>query len=57
MPPHLSPAYAQLDLRAGAFPVAEQVAGEVLSLPIFPGITEGEVEQVVEGVCSWFDRG
>jgi dTDP-4-amino-4,6-dideoxygalactose transaminase len=56
-PPHLSKAYAHLGFGKGSFPVAEQLAEEVLSLPIFPGITAGQVEQVVEGVRSWFDRG
>ena len=39
-PPHLSPAYAALGYRRGAFPVAERLAAELLSLPIFPGISE-----------------
>jgi dTDP-4-amino-4,6-dideoxygalactose transaminase len=56
-PPHLSKAYAHLGFGKGSFPVAEQLAEEVLSLPIYPGITAGQVEQVVEGVRSWFDRG
>jgi len=56
-PPHLSRAYAHLGRPAGSFPVAEAVAREALSLPIFPGITELELEQVVEGVRSWFPVG
>jgi dTDP-4-amino-4,6-dideoxygalactose transaminase len=56
-PPHLSKAYAHLGWPPGSFPVAEDVAREVLSLPIFPGITEVEIEQVVEGVRSWFRIG
>jgi dTDP-4-amino-4,6-dideoxygalactose transaminase len=53
-PPHLSEAYRQLGYAKGSFPVAERTAGQCLSLPIFPGITEAQVEQVVEGVDSWF---
>jgi dTDP-4-amino-4,6-dideoxygalactose transaminase len=53
-PPHLSEAYRQLGYTEGSFPVAERIAKECLSLPIFPGITEVQVEQVVEGVRSWF---
>lgn len=56
-PPHLSEAYKHLGLRAGAFPVAERLSREVLSLPMFPGITAAQVEQVVESVRAWFTRG
>ena len=54
-PVHLSPAYASLGLRAGAFPVAEALAGELLSLPVYPGMTDGQVERVVETVRAFFD--
>jgi dTDP-4-amino-4,6-dideoxygalactose transaminase len=53
-PPHLSKAYEHLGYGEGSFPVAERIAREALSLPIFPGITESQVEQVVEAVRSWF---
>jgi dTDP-4-amino-4,6-dideoxygalactose transaminase len=56
-PPHLSGAYAHLGFAPGAFPVAERVAQEVLSLPMFPGITDAQVERVIETVRSWFARG
>jgi dTDP-4-amino-4,6-dideoxygalactose transaminase len=56
-PPHLTGAYAGLGLGAGAFPVAERVARTCLSLPIFPGMTEVQVEATVAGVRSFFDRG
>lgn len=56
-PVHLSPAYASLGYAPGAFPVAEQVAREGLSLPIFPGISEAQLTAVVEGVRAYFSRG
>lgn len=56
-PPPLSPAYASLGLSFGAFPVAEAVASEALSLPIFPGISDGEVEAVIEAASDFFGRG
>jgi dTDP-4-amino-4,6-dideoxygalactose transaminase len=55
VPPHLSPAYERLGLREGSFPVAERLALECLSLPIFPGITEGELGRVAEAVAAFFD--
>jgi dTDP-4-amino-4,6-dideoxygalactose transaminase len=53
-PPHLSDAYRHLGYIEGAFPVAERIAREAISLPIFPGITEAQVEYVVESIRAWF---
>jgi dTDP-4-amino-4,6-dideoxygalactose transaminase len=53
-PPHLSAAYEHLGYRAGAFPVAELLARELLSLPMFPGMTESEVEAVTDAVSDYF---
>jgi dTDP-4-amino-4,6-dideoxygalactose transaminase len=50
VPPHLQPAYAQMSLARGAFPVSEAIHDEVLSLPIGPHLTEGEARYVVESV-------
>jgi dTDP-4-amino-4,6-dideoxygalactose transaminase len=55
-PVHLSPAYADLGYSEGAFPVTEALAGEILSLPIYPGITEEQLAAVVDGVVAFFDR-
>lgn len=55
--PHRSQAYAHLGLDEGAFPVAEAIARECLSLPIFPGMTETEQECVVDAIREWFVRG
>jgi len=49
-PIHLSPAYAHLGYRAGAFPVTEALAAEVLSLPIFAGITEAQLTTVAAAI-------
>ena len=56
-PPHLSDAYAQLGYAEGSFPAAERIAREVLSLPMFPGITEAQIGRVVASIRAWFDRG
>jgi dTDP-4-amino-4,6-dideoxygalactose transaminase len=56
-PPHLTPAYASLGKGAGAFPVAETLARECLSLPLFPGISSAQQEWVVESISAYFDRG
>jgi dTDP-4-amino-4,6-dideoxygalactose transaminase len=56
-PPHLSPAYAGLGHRSGAFPVAESLAAELVSLPLFPGISEGQLGWVTDSVKEYFDHG
>ncbi len=47
MPLHLQPVYAELGYGSGDLPVAEQVAREVLSLPMFPELSPVQQEQVV----------
>jgi dTDP-4-amino-4,6-dideoxygalactose transaminase len=47
-PVHLTGAFASLGYGKGAFPVAERIAGEQLSLPLFPEITPEQQERVVE---------
>ncbi|WP_144119823.1 DegT/DnrJ/EryC1/StrS family aminotransferase [Catellatospora sichuanensis] len=46
-PVHLTPAFAGLGYAAGDFPNAEQVATEILSLPLYPQITPEQQEYVV----------
>ena len=53
-PAHLSPAYAGLGYGRGSFPVTEQLASGLLSLPIFPGISESQIAGVVDAVTEYF---
>lgn len=48
IPPHLSEAYRYLGVEKGTFPVTEQYAKEVLSLPLYNGMDEAEVMQVIK---------
>ncbi|MDR2538593.1 MAG: DegT/DnrJ/EryC1/StrS family aminotransferase [Bifidobacteriaceae bacterium] len=48
IPPHLSEAYAFLGYQRGDFPITEQQADQVLSLPLYNGMTEPQVERVIE---------
>jgi dTDP-4-amino-4,6-dideoxygalactose transaminase len=50
VPVHLAGAFAHLDLGPGSFPVTEKAAGEILSLPIYPGISESQQQRVVEAL-------
>lgn len=47
IPPHLQDAYGDLQLGKGAFPLAERMHEEVLSLPMYPTMTKEQVEQVM----------
>jgi dTDP-4-amino-4,6-dideoxygalactose transaminase len=57
VPLHLAPAFEYLGHRSGDFPVAEALAREGISLPMFPGITSEELEAVAAGVRAYFRQG
>jgi dTDP-4-amino-4,6-dideoxygalactose transaminase len=50
IPIHLQPAYSHLGYEHGAFPVAEAVAGRLLSLPLYPEMTDEQVEHVARAL-------
>lgn len=49
-PVHFQPAYRDLGYNKGAFPVAEEYAREILSLPLHPDLTEDEIKSVIQAV-------
>jgi dTDP-4-amino-4,6-dideoxygalactose transaminase len=55
-PLHLQEAAAELGYKRGDFPVTERLATEILSLPIYPELTEAQQEAVVDGVLSFYGR-
>jgi dTDP-4-amino-4,6-dideoxygalactose transaminase len=52
-PIHRQPCYADLGLGPGSLPVAERLAGENCSLPIFPAIEDGQLDEIVAAVRSF----
>ena len=56
-PPHLQGAYSDLGLGRGSFPVAEQLADEVLSLPIGPHLTESAAAEVANVIVQFESNG
>ncbi|HWN21211.1 MAG TPA: DegT/DnrJ/EryC1/StrS family aminotransferase, partial [Gaiellaceae bacterium] len=56
-PVHLATAYAWLGHAEGDFEVAERLATESLSLPVYPGITDAQVETVADAVIRFFAGG
>ncbi|MDD5676342.1 MAG: DegT/DnrJ/EryC1/StrS family aminotransferase, partial [Chitinivibrionales bacterium] len=53
VPLHLQKAYGDLHYAAGDFPVSEKVAGEILSLPMFPELTEEQQNRVVAAIADF----
>jgi len=54
IPVHLQEAYQSLGHKNGSFPLAEMIASTCLSLPIWPGMSEIEVEMVAKKIRSFF---
>jgi dTDP-4-amino-4,6-dideoxygalactose transaminase/acetyltransferase-like isoleucine patch superfamily enzyme len=50
---HLQKAYASMNYGEGAFPVAERVAAEVVSLPMFPQLSEQQQTRVVHEILAF----
>ena len=53
IPLHLQPAYEHLDLAEGTFPVAEAKAKQIVSLPIYPELTEAQQDHVVQAIRGY----
>jgi len=54
VPLHLQRAYQHLGLGRGAFPVAERAAAELLSLPMFPELTAGQIGVVADAIRAFY---
>ena len=55
-PIHLQPAYRGRLGDSGSFPVAEQAAREILSLPIYPELTDAQVQTVVQAIADFCEH-
>jgi dTDP-4-amino-4,6-dideoxygalactose transaminase len=53
-PIHLQKVYSPLGYGKGSFPNAEIVAGEIVSLPLYPSLTEEEVNYVCESIRGFY---
>lgn len=54
LPLHLQKCYASLGYKAGDFPVAEKAARECLSLPIYPELTDEQIQRVADVIRDFF---
>ena len=53
IPPHLSEAYQFLGKKEGDYPIAEEYAQEVLSLPMYNGMRKDEQSKIIEAINSF----
>lgn len=54
LPLHLQTMYRELGMKEGSLPEAERAAREVLSLPIYPQMTNEQVEYVARAICQFY---
>lgn len=57
LPLHLQECFGGLGHGPGSFPEAERAAGEVLALPIHPGLTQDQIERVVSAIGAFYREG
>src|ERR1700689_1348161 len=56
VPLHMQKAYANYGYKLGDFPVTERIAAEIVSLPMFPQLTETQQRRVVENVKEFASK-
>ena len=54
LPLHRQPVFSYLGLNEGDLPISEQAARDVLALPMFPELTDAEIERVVESIAEFY---
>lgn len=55
IPPYMQQAYQHLNLKKGTFPIADELAETMISLPIWPGLTKEEVQYVCQQIKTFFN--
>ncbi len=56
IPPHLQECYQHLGYKKGDFPIAEELADTCLSLPIFVGMTQNQIQYVCDTIKNFFQN-
>ena len=54
IPPHLQKAYRHLNFKKGDFPIAEKLANQSLSLPIYPGLSKDQINYICDSINEYF---
>lgn len=50
---HLQEAYRDMGLKRGAYPLAERICDTELSIPLYPGMTDGEIQYVIDAINEY----
>jgi dTDP-4-amino-4,6-dideoxygalactose transaminase len=56
LPLHLQPCFSYLGYKKGSMPESEKAAAEVLSLPIFPELTQAQLDEVVAAIRAFYAK-
>jgi dTDP-4-amino-4,6-dideoxygalactose transaminase len=56
LPLHLQPCFAYLGYREGSCPESERAAREVLSLPVYPELTRGHLDETAAAIRAFYGR-
>ena len=54
-PPHLQEAYSELNYKIGDFPIAEEIAETCLSLPIYPGLNDEQINYISNQIKEFYN--
>jgi dTDP-4-amino-4,6-dideoxygalactose transaminase len=54
LPPHMQKAYSSLGHSKGSFPIAEEISNTCLSLPLWPGMTQNQLQWVCDSIRAFF---
>ncbi len=54
IPIHIQDAYRSLGYKKGSFPVAEKIASELISLPMFPELSKEHIAKVSDEIKSFY---
>ncbi|MBK7683383.1 MAG: DegT/DnrJ/EryC1/StrS family aminotransferase [Bacteroidetes bacterium] len=55
LPPHLQKAYVELNYKKGDFQLSEEIAETCLSLPIYPGLSDENIECIVNSIKKFYN--
>jgi dTDP-4-amino-4,6-dideoxygalactose transaminase len=53
IPIHLQEAYSDLNIREGQLPIAEQISQEIISLPLYYGLSDDNIQYIIDVLNHW----